>query len=349
MLKVLNEVPSGLHQAQAADLPNAWATFDAATVMLADLTAWDNGGGEVLSKGLRAAAEQILSARLDVLDAVVETHLARLSRFRIDTDACPIQPQLLTARMLQSCPPSLRFRDFQQDSALAHQKACESTLQGLALGAPAEVWVYRLARCVEVEAMIDQCCPQSFNLAGACASTWLERSLPLLPWILAALLVPGGADAAEPLRRLRRALELCCLEAQLAQLRDSLVKACALLSMAAWFQVDPVAWLTSLLQVMHNACQLLLPEVPAGALAAALAPALAPALSGLAELEAPPWETLGLSSIALDVVHLAYFPSARYVDMAESIAGALHDEVMTWLPPGWVALPFASFALCNPL
>ena len=330
-------------QAGSAELPDAWAAFNAATEILTSLTAWEDWGGEALAETLHAAAAQVLSARSDVLADVLDMHLSRLARFRTDPDACPFDQQLMTWQMLAQAPPAslTLFRSFQDDSLQAHQRSCVETLEGLAHGAPAEVWAYRLAHCVDVEAAIDRCSPNGSALAASCAATWLSRSLPLLPWILAYLISPTKELDLAALRRLRKALEVCEDSQALVQMRDALVNACTLLCRTALLQKEPVSWLTSLLLVMHEACQVLLPDITPGALAASLAVALAPALNDPgAQPELAPWEAvLGTPSEALNL-QLLHTPSTdaaaplRPEQLAESIARALHGEAEVPLAPG---------------
>ncbi|CAE7592466.1 pnp [Symbiodinium sp. CCMP2456] len=333
-----------LREAEAAALPDAWRAFDSATVMLADLTALEDWGGEVLCEALRAAAVQILSARHDVLETVVDTHLSRLARFRSDPHACSMEQHLLTWRLLERSWHSNFARlvkGFQQDSVQAHARSCQETLQGLANGAPAEVWVSRFARCVDIELAIDSCLPGYASLATSCATTWLNHSLPLLPWILAFLISPTKQLDLIVLQRLRKALEVCKDSQALAHMRDALVNASALLCGAAWLQMEPVSWLTSLLHAIHEVCQVLLPEISPGSLAAAMAVSFAPALSECKEHpppSAPPWKVLGIDSpvSALDIRDLSPalpLPAAAGTSrndkahLAESIARALHGEV----------------------
>ncbi|CAE7254930.1 eif2a [Symbiodinium necroappetens] len=330
-----------LREAEAAELPDAWRAFDAATMMLADLTALEDWGGEVLSETLRAAAVQILSARHDVLEAVVDTHLSRLARFRSDPHACCMEQHLMTWRLLERSWHSNfagLVKGFQQDSVQAHARSCHETLQGLANGAPVEVWVSRFARCVDIELAIDSCLPSYASLATSCATTWLNHSLPLLPWILAFLISPTKQLDLIVLQRLRNALEVCKDSQALAHMRDALVNACALLCGAAWLQMEPVSWLTSLLHAIHEACQVVLPEISPGSLAAAMAVSFAPALGESKEHpppSPPPWKVLGIDSPvgALDISDLRPalpLPGTSQNDkahLAESIGRALHGEV----------------------
>ncbi|CAE7237904.1 eif2a [Symbiodinium sp. CCMP2592] len=329
-----------LREAEAAELPDAWRAFDRATVMLADLTALEDWGGGVLSETLRAAAVQILSARHDVLETVVDTHLSRLGRFRSDPHACSMEQHLLTWRLLERSWQSnfAKFKGFKHDSVRAHARSCHETLQGLANGAPVEVWVSRFARCVDIELAIDSCLPSSYaSLATSCATTWLNHSLPLLPWILAFLISPTKQLDLTVLQRLRKALEVCKDSQALAHMRDAFVNACALLCAAAWLQMEPVSWLTSLLHAIHEACQVVLPEISPGSLAAAMAVSLAPALGESKEHpppQPPPWKALGIDSPAgaLNISDLPRLPPALALhtgtrDVAESIARALHGEV----------------------
>ena len=278
----------------------------------------------------------------------MNTHLSRLARFRTDPDACPIGQQQLTWQMLQRCALTARFHDFQQNSLAAYHRSCTDTLRGLACGAPAKVWVSRLSWCVEVEAAIDQCCPQNSKLASSCATTWLKCSLPLLPWILAALISPreDSAEALpelESMQRLRRAAEVSEDAEALAWLQEALVKACALLCAAS----ETVSSLTLLMLFAHEAAKVLLPEVTAGALAAALAVALAPSLKDKVPPEPPPWETvLGMSSNALHLSLPARSSTADLEDIAESIARAVHGEVIQAFFPGKPEKHFLCCCLC---
>ena len=327
-------------QAEAAELPDAWRAFDRATVMLADLTALEDWGGEVLSETLRAAAVQILSARDDVLETVVDTHLSRLALFRSDPHACSMEQHFLTWRLLERSWQSnfAKFKGFKHDSVQVHARSCHGTLQGLANGAPVEVWVSRFARCVDIELAIDSCLPSSYaSLATSCATTWLNHSLPVLPWILAFLISPTKQLDLAVLQRLRKALEVCKDSQALAHMRDAFVNACALLCAAAWLQMEPVSWLTSLLHAIHEACLVVLPEISPGSLAAAMAVSLAPALGESKEHpppQPPPWKVLGIDSPAgaLNISDLPRLPPALVLhtgtlNVAESIARALHGEV----------------------
>ncbi|CAJ1398598.1 unnamed protein product [Effrenium voratum] len=212
-----------------------------------------------------------------------------------------------------------------ESRASSWERDATATLDALAKGAPAAAWASRLAYCVQVEAH------GGSKSASACAQRWLQRSLPVLPWILAWLMVPVNLAA---LRQVRGALEFCEDAQALSQLRDVFVTACTLLLRAAWFQTAPgyshaVAWLTSVLVAAHEACQILLPEIPAGAVAAAIA------VSGpwSTEIQSPPWEAvLGEPAFALHICALPGLSSEPTCapapdELSDAVARAVHQEV----------------------
>ena len=101
-----------------------------------------------------------------------------------------------------------------------------------------EVWVHRFSSSVQVEQVIDQHCPHG-RFAAACAATWWQQSLPLLPWLLLHLLLPAmklPKANHQILLKFRKALECCDDPEALGQLRDALVNACSLLLRTAWCQ-----------------------------------------------------------------------------------------------------------------
>ena len=186
-----------------------------------------------------------------------------------------------------------------------------------------------LAFSIEIESVIDQHCPNPRSFASTCAQIWLQYSLPVLPWILFWLLLPamnGGTNAAMTnLGKVRKALERYDSPDAMVQLRDAFVNACSLLLRTAWCQgrsdyAQAVSWLSSALVVTHDACQILLPDLPASAVAAALA--------------AIPLDVRPQSSWETQPVEFADFLAPKMEELSQALAQAVHEEVKHWQAEG---------------
>lgn len=288
-----------------AELGEAWTALESAWQLLSAL------GGEV-SHG---AAEELLRARGD---EVVKLHVAKLARFRKDPQM-PMLPRGLVQRLARLCPTwSGCLEDFHQRSIEDFDQECARVLEALASGAPSEVWARRLTYSVELEAVIDSYCPESKSLASACALQWFQRSLPLLPWILAWLLLPmvNQSASSDTLKGVRRALERCEDGDVLVQLRDAFCQACVLLLRLGWLR-DVVPWQCAVLVAAHDASATLLPELPAASLAPFLAPLAGPP-------EAPP-AALGA---AWDLRSIPGCGEARAEELGEALAREVHFQAL---------------------
>ena len=270
----------------------------------------DHGGWEEM---ILTAARLLISP--EKRSTLMEQHFSSLEVFRVDPSRGHVSLKGLFEK--DDVLWKKKLEKFFLSSQQRYSKDCVKALEALMLGARCEVWAKRLAYCTEVEVMIDHACgtdvspiekplenpmspgtSEALSFAGACAQSWLQLSLPVLPWILAKLLWPSCSgsendvnDVFVPLKGLRKALEHCTDSQALLQLRDAFVQACSLLLRAAWSEKEPryakaVSWFTSVLVVAHEACQILLPEIPAGAVAAAIA--ASGSLLSL-EISEPPW------------------------------------------------------------
>lgn len=244
-----------------------------------------------------------------------------------------------------------------EQSAEASRRAAGRSLEALAAGGPAESWASRLACCVEVEQAIEGLHSGATwdtalrgRLAASCAAAWQSLSTALLPWILAWLLAPGAlaalrrrgaaaaaadapavgadeAELAECLGRLCAGLGASSDASALRGLVDALAAALTLLlqlALAPAAALEPaavVAWMASVLDVAHVACQELVPDVPAAMVAAALAPKVAAVIGPGAEPLGPPVappSTGDQAGSAMDVARL----TPRLVDAAAEWARA---------------------------
>ena len=292
-----------LQEAESSDLGAAWTALESACQLLSAL------GGDASY----AAAEELVAARGEEL---VKLHVEKLRGFRRDPQM-PMLPRSLVQRLPRLCPTwNGCLEDFHEKSIEEFDRECARVLEALASGAPSEVWARRLAYSVELEAVIDSYCPESRSLASACALQWFRRSLPLLPWILAWLLLPMVDQSAtsETLKGVRRALERCEDGDVLVQLRDAFCHACVLLLRLGWLR-DVVPWQCAVLVAAHDACATLLPELPAASLAPFLVPLGGPPPAAPEELGA-----------AWDLRSIPGCGEARAEELGEALARAVHFE-----------------------
>ncbi|CAK9115484.1 Translation initiation factor 2 subunit alpha [Durusdinium trenchii] len=341
-----------LQQADVAEIPELWELVERATLLLSNLK------GETIQIGwaetILAAARAAVSAEKCV--TLVEQHLLSLEGFRADPSrfANPSLP-VVSNLFAHDAPWSRKLEAFCSASQQRFADDCQKALEALTLGAPCEAWANRLAYSTEVEAVIDSCCSsssesKSYSFAASCAQSWLQLSLPVLPWILANLLWPncvscagGCAGLASSLsqeetsfQRVRKALEHCNDAQALLQLKDAFTQACSLLLRAAWSEgtgySNAVAWFSAVLLVVHESCRILFPEVPVGSVAAAITAADSLLTCNTSH---PPWEeVLGKKSNALDFSmgnsgKESSLISPSVEELSEAIAQALHAEVQT--------------------
>lgn len=232
--------------AEVAQIPAIWRSLEKASWLLNDF------GDNELVESIMAAAREVLAGRATVAAQLVEQHLLRLQRFRTDplSTATALTERSRFREVLADLPPwKEKVEIFQRESVAKYELDCAKTLKTVAKGASCEVWAHRLSSSVQVEQVIDQHCPGRF--ASACAATWLQQSLPLLPWLLLHLLLPAmklSKANHQILLKLRKALECCDDPEALGQLRDALVNACSLLLRTAWCQSTEIdyaeAWLS---------------------------------------------------------------------------------------------------------
>ncbi|CAK9046164.1 unnamed protein product [Durusdinium trenchii] len=339
-------------RADVAEIPELWELVERATLLLSNLK------GETIQIGwaetILAAARAAVSAEKCV--TLVEQHLLSLEGFRADPSrfANPSLP-VVSNLFAHDAPWSRKLEAFCSASQQRFADDCQKALEALTLGAPCEAWANRLAYSTEVEAVIDSCCSsssesKSYSFAASCAQSWLQLSLPVLPWILANLLWPncvscagGCAGLASSLsqeetsfQRVRKALEHCNDAQALLQLKDAFTQACSLLLRAAWSEgtgySNAVAWFSAVLLVVHESCRILFPEVPVGSVAAAITAADSLLTCNTSH---PPWEeVLGKKSNALDFSmgnsgKESSLISPSVEELSEAIAQALHAEVQT--------------------
>lgn len=280
--------------------------------------------------------DQILAAMREALaprsNALVDQQFLRLQSFRRDPfSSSTAMESSRFSEILSEFPEwKEKVENFFQESQDRYKADCNRTLEVAAKGAQlVEVWANRLAFSIEIESVIDQHCPNPRSFASACAQMWLQYSLPVLPWILFWLLLPamnGGTNAAMTnLGKVRKALERCDSADAMVQLRDAFVNACSLLLRTAWCQgrsdyAQAVSWLSSALVVTHDACQILLPDLPASAVAAALA------AIPLDVRPQSPWET--------PPVEFADFVAPKMEELSQALAQAVHEEVKHWQAEG---------------
>ena len=259
----------------------SWLSLEKAAWLLRDF-----GRSHEIQKLMVAAGELLLPKA----DTLIDEHLRRLQQFR--QDPLSTSTQLTSSRFCEILSQfgqwKEKLEEFAEKSQLRFEEDCTRTLEAAKDGNLAELWARRLVSSVQVEVIIDQHCPSS-RFAALCASTWLRGSLPLLPRLLLKLflLVKDSSEPKKLLLKLRAALDHCDEADALLQLRDAVVSASSLMLQMAWDFSDAAAvtWLSDALVVIHEVCELLLPELPATSLAAQLAAgmAAAPAMERLAE------------------------------------------------------------------
>lgn len=308
------------------DVHKMWPSLEKNISLLCDFTM---GNWNDLEDQILAAMREALAPRSN---AVVDQQFLRLQGFRRDPfSSSTAMESSRFSEILSEFPEwKEKVENFFQESQDRYKADCSRTLEVAAKGAQfVEVWANRLAFSIEIESVIDQHCPNPRSFASTCAQIWLQYSLPVLPWILFWLLLPamnGGTNAAMTnLGKVRKALERCDSADALVQLRDAFVNACSLLLRTAWCQgrsdyAQAVSWLSSALVVTHDACQILLPDLPASAVAAALA--------------AIPLDVRPQSSWETQPVEFADFVAPKMEELSQALAQAVHEEVKHWQAEG---------------
>ena len=303
-----------------------WPSLEKNISLLCDFTM---GNWNDLEDQILAAMREALAPRSN---ALVDQQFLRLQGFRRDPfSSSTAMESSRFSEILSEFPEwKEKVENFFQESQDRYKADCNRTLEVAAKGAQfVEVWANRLAFSIEIESVIDQHCPNPRSFASTCAQIWLQYSLPVLPWILFWLLLPamnGGTNAAMTnLGKVRKALERCDSSDAMVQLRDAFVNACSLLLRTAWCQgrsdcAQAVSWLSSALVVTHDACQILLPDLPASAVAAALA------AIPLDVRPQSPWET--------PAVEFADFVAPKMEELSQALAQAVHEEVKHWQAEG---------------
>lgn len=307
------------------------------------LTAGESWGGERLGESLKLAA-QGLHVGDGAISNICTLQVEALSRYRADPSALDAQSlqrlRDVPAFFAEAC--SLETQRRYVSSAWgaateAYEGGVARSLRALAAGGTAAGWVSRFAWGVEVERRIDALHPGpsweaafETRFAAAFATTWLSRSLGLLPWIIAWLLAPSalGADRGlASLAALRQSIDASNDPHAMQSLLEALAEAVVLLASQPASSAS-IPWIARVLATAHAACRELLPDVPAALVSASLTPQLVALFRGRPEPSAclpPAWASLDLSILAPEIVPES--PRGLPEGAERALALALHEEL----------------------